>query len=79
MMNTGLPAAGARPVWAMSRISKNHRLGPRLNPACIFTPDRRMVSRNARNGHADLDVPGSLCSSGIGRGARRPSRLKTTR
>ena len=75
MMRTGLPAAVG---LAKSRTGGNHRLGPRLNPACIFRPDRRRVSRDARNEHAELDVPGSLCSSGIDRGAERPSQLKTT-
>jgi len=44
-MRTGLPAAvGLAKSWT----GGNHRLGPRLNPACIFRPDRRRGSRDAR-------------------------------
>jgi hypothetical protein len=52
MMRTGLPAAVG---LAKSRTGGNHRLGPRLNPACIFRPDRRRGSRDARNEHAEAD------------------------
>jgi hypothetical protein len=61
-MRTGLPAAVG---LAKSRTGGNHRLGPRLNPACIFRPDRMRVSRDARTNMPSLTCREAFAAVGL--------------